>query len=134
LKSTLRTHQKLIKDLAVYEAERFNAMPVKPKYYSLHQTNGLEGDFINVFIKHVKEHEQTLLFLTIGDETFRGQLLVQGPPGPGHLDIVELGQQICERLDGKGNGKNNKFQGKVNNLKNIKECEELIKDYYNVEE
>jgi hypothetical protein len=58
-----------------------------------------------------------------------GQLVLQGPPAA----IAALGQEICQKLDGKGNGKNNKFQAKVGNLKKVKECEEAIKAYFNKE-
>jgi misacylated tRNA(Ala) deacylase len=56
--------------------------------------------------------------------------MLQGP----NEAIAALGQKMCGILDGKGNGKNNKFQAKVNNLKKVKECEHLIKDYFNKEE
>lgn len=38
--------------------------------------------------------------------------------------------RICELLNGKGAGKNNKFQAKVNNMANRQKAEDLIKTYF----
>lgn len=107
-------------------------MPVQPRWYSLHRSDGIEPDFINTFLKSAPTLSDSdkiglgLLFLTAGDESYKGQLILQGRPEV----IAALGFAICQLLEGKGNGKGTRFQGKVNNLKRIAECEKLIQKYF----
>jgi len=45
----------------------------------------------------------------------------------GDPEIVgKLGPQFMEILEGKGNGKEDNFQGKINNLARLQECQELL--------
>lgn len=44
--------------------------------------------------------------------------------------VQELGPKIGEILDGKCNGHGARFQGKVNNLKRLSECEKLLQEYF----
>lgn len=126
LKTTQRTFAKVMKELAVYEAEKVNQMIDQPKYYCLHRTDGIDSDFYTVFIRHLNNKEM-FLFLTSGDETStKGQMLCQGKSE----DVNKLGTRLCALLDGKGNGKNGRFQGKVNNLKQLNECRQAIKEYF----
>lgn len=45
-------------------------------------------------------------------------------------DIAVLADPICAFLDGKGNGKNNRYQAKVTQLNKVKDCEALIKKHF----
>ncbi|XP_049863039.1 alanyl-tRNA editing protein Aarsd1 isoform X1 [Schistocerca gregaria] len=113
-----------LKEIAAYEVEKLKSQEPKPKFFCLHR-NEAEMDFINMFLKLFAD-ESVLLLLTVGE-----------PKGPGHMvlhgeqtAVSALGQQICKLLDGKGAGKGTRFQAKVNNLKNIRAAEKLIKEYF----
>lgn len=137
-KSCQRTLLKCLKEIAVFEADTLRRLlsqsspPPPSRWYSLHRNDGIEPDFINAFLKHAPPIDETandglaLLFLTVGDDSHRGQLVLLGRADA----IATLGPSICERLEGKGNGKGQRFQGKVNNLKRIAECEQMISDYF----
>lgn len=131
-KSGQRTLLKCLKEIAIFEANKLKSLAEQPRWYSLHRTDGIEPDFINTFLKNAPEisvsenNGLALLFLTVGDDTNKGQLVLQG-----RSEVISaLGAVICQTLDGKGNGKGTRFQGKINNLKRIAECEKLIKDYF----
>lgn len=126
LKTTQRTFTKVIKELAVYEADKVKQLPDPPKYYCLHRTDGIDSDFFSVFIRQLGNKEM-FLFLTSGDDTStKGQMLCQGKVE----DVDKLGRTLCELLDGKGNGKNGRFQGKVNNLKKLDDCRKIVSEYF----
>lgn len=97
-------------------------MEPKPKYFSLHNSEAAEfPDFMNCFIKEVNSTE-ILLFLTIGNEKGAGNMVLYGPEEV----VQDCGPKICELLNGKGAGKGNKYQAKVNNLKQRQSCLDLI--------
>lgn len=131
-KTGQRTLQKCLKEIAVYEAEKLKSLQPQPKWYSLHRTDGNELDFINAFLRNAPEIGQNdeglqLLFLTAKEEgSNKGQLVLFGAPKV----INELGPLVCDLLDGKGNGKGQRYQAKVNNLKQIKACEKRIMEFF----
>lgn len=126
LKQKQRTLLKCLKELAIQEAERLNKINPVPKYFFLHRTDGNDNlEFITTFIKNLKVPE-VFLFLTNGDDSGKGQLILQGS----EEIIQKLGQQICTILDGKGNGNKQRFNAKVENLKKIPDCEKLIAKYF----
>lgn len=120
-----------MKEIATFEAEKLKSLPELPRWYSLHREDGIEPDFINAFLRSAPAISDSttglaLCFLTVGDGTGKGHLVLQGQP-----DIISvLGPALCEILDGKGNGKGARFQAKVNNLKRLGECERKIKAYF----
>lgn len=126
LKSYQKTCQHLIKEIALNESKIYQDLNPKPRYYFLHRLDGIEMDFITTFLKNVQSPNETFFFLTVGDDFGKGQMVLQGPSEI----IKDLGTIVCNLLDGKGNGKNNKYQAKVNNLKKIKECENVIVQYF----
>ena len=99
-----------------------------PKYYSLHRSDGVEMDFVNAFLRSVKRKEKILFFITISDaiDSKSGTLILQGNPKA----VEDLSTEIISNLEGKGSCKNGRFQGKALNLKKIKDCEKLIKEYF----
>lgn len=131
-KSSRSAFVKCLKEIAVHEANKLKSLVEKPRWYSLHRNDGIEPDFINTFLKHAPttsdsdDSDLALLFLTVGDDTNKGQLVLQGRSEV----ISDLGPKICEILDGKGNGKGQRFQGKVNNLRRTDECEKIIVQYF----
>ncbi|CAO1415929.1 unnamed protein product [Diamesa serratosioi] len=127
-KSSQKTVQKLSKELATKEAEKYNNDTTVQSYVSLHRNDGVDMDFANTFMRNLKAEKTLFLFITISEviDGKSGSLLLQGDPE----DIKVLGDPICKLLDGKGNGKNNRFQAKVLNLNKIKDCEILIKNHF----
>lgn len=91
----------------------------------------MDSDFINIFLKNAPElNEQglCLLFLTSANENEGKANLVLF----GFADIIaDLGDEICNLLEGKGRGKGQRFQAKINNLKKLSVCEKLITEYFN---
>lgn len=124
-KANLKLVKNLSKELAGYEVEKFQRAEEK-RFYILHRHDGLDVDFLNCFVKMAQAPPNTLLFITLGDDSGKGSFLLQGP-----ADAVEkLGPKLCELLDGKGNGKGGRFQGKVNNLKKCKDCDRLVREFF----
>lgn len=126
LKATQRTFAKVMKELAVYEADKVKQLADPPRYYCLHRSDGIDSDFFSVFVRQLNNKDM-FLFLTSGDETStKGQMLCQGKA----IDVDKLGPILCELMGGKGNGKNGRFQGKVNNLKKLDDCQKAIREYF----
>lgn len=127
-KASQKTVQKLSKELAAKVAEDLNAEPTPRDYFSLHRSDGVDIDFANTFLRSVKADKKMFFFITIADgiDSKSGSLIIQGDPD----DVKSLAEPICETLAGKGNGKNNRYQGKVTQLGKVKECEILIKNHF----
>nr|Q08B09.1 RecName: Full=Alanyl-tRNA editing protein Aarsd1-A; AltName: Full=Alanyl-tRNA synthetase domain-containing protein 1-A [Xenopus laevis]AAI24926.1 Aarsd1-a protein [Xenopus laevis] len=120
VKALQKNNLTLLRDLAVLTAENFKSKADRGKFFSLHRKEG-DNEFMNI-IANVIGTEDTLLFLTIGDEKTSGLFLLAGPPG-----IVEkFGPRVCEILDGKGAGKCGRFQGKANKMSQRAEVEVLL--------
>lgn len=136
IQASQKSNQRLVtfclKELAIAEAEKFKNLDPQPKWYSIHRKDGAETDFNNVFLKNAPEIKNgsngiALYFLTAGEENgTKANLLLFGD----ETVLNDLGTQICDLLDGKGRGKGQRFQAKVNNLKKINECEKLIGKYF----
>uniref|UniRef100_A0A8C8MCW0 Alanyl-transfer RNA synthetases family profile domain-containing protein n=1 Tax=Oncorhynchus tshawytscha TaxID=74940 RepID=A0A8C8MCW0_ONCTS len=85
-----------------------------------------EGDneFMSIIANEIGT-EETLVFLTVGEEKGPGLFLLAGPSGK----VSELGPRVLEMLQGKGAGKNGRFQGKVNSMARRGEVETLIQEH-----
>ncbi|XP_055534833.1 alanyl-tRNA editing protein Aarsd1-A [Wyeomyia smithii] len=125
LKSAQKTSKKLTAELASLEAEKLNKIDPKPRFYAINRLDGNDSDFINVFARLVTLTD-CFLFLTNGDESGKGQLLLLGNP----KDIEQLGDNICKLLEGKGKGKGTRFNAKVSKLSAVAECHKLIEQYF----
>lgn len=131
-KSNQRTLSACLKELAVHEAEKLKAINPPPKWYSLHRKDGMDSDFNSTFLRNAPEIKNgseglALLFLTAADEHGdKGNMILFGD----ERVIAELGDSICSLLDGKGRGKGQRYQAKVNNLKKLPACETLIAEYF----
>lgn len=127
MKSSQKTIQKLSKELAEKLAIELNGVENPDDFYSLHRNDGVDIDFANTFLRVAKPKKTIFFFITIADGNGKsGSLIING----NSEDVSILGPQICELLGGKGNGKNNRFQGKVTQLTKIKDCENLIKKHF----
>lgn len=116
--------------MALHEATTLKAIDPQPKWYALHRKDGMDTDFNSVFLRNAPEIRSDglrLLFLTSTDENGeKGNLILVGD----EQVIADLGDQICNLLDGKGKGKGQRFQAKVNKLKKLAACEKLIAEYF----
>lgn len=128
-----KTLSSCLKELAIHEAAKLKSIDPQPKWFSLHRKDGVDTDFNSTFLKHAPEIKNgsnglSLLFLTSADEIGeKGNMILVGD----ETIIADLGEKVCELLDGKGRGKGQRFQAKVNNLKKISACEKLINEYFN---
>ncbi|XP_017048287.1 alanyl-tRNA editing protein Aarsd1-A [Drosophila ficusphila] len=123
--------QQLLKDFATAEAERLEnlAQKERPKFFALHRRDGIEVDFINTFLRMAPEG--IFYFLTVSEgvsagSSAKGHLVLRGDPET----VEKLGPQFVELLEGKGNGKEGSFQGKINNLARLQDCQELLEAHF----
>lgn len=123
VKSSQKMIVKLLKELAAAEATKTNAST--SKYSFVHRTDGQESEFIAPFLKQITD-KQKLVFVTTADESAKGKFILQG----NEADVAALGPAISQILDGKGNGSKGRYQAKVNNLKKIAECENIIRMHF----
>ncbi|XP_036319145.1 alanyl-tRNA editing protein Aarsd1-B isoform X2 [Rhagoletis pomonella] len=129
LKSSAKAFQKLLKDVAISEAEKIENTPHPyPKYYCLHRKDGIEPDFINTFLRNAPEN--IFYFLTVSENTTnngKGLMVLRGEKE----DVQKFGPLFLELLQGKGNGRETNFQGKFNNGSKIPECNALLEKHFN---
>uniref|UniRef100_A0A667HST0 Threonyl/alanyl tRNA synthetase SAD domain-containing protein n=1 Tax=Lynx canadensis TaxID=61383 RepID=A0A667HST0_LYNCA len=86
---------------------------------TLHRKEG-DSEFMNIIANEIGS-EETLLFLTVGDEKGAGLFLLAGP-----AEAVETWAQV---LEGKGAGKKGRFQGKATKMSRRAEVQALLQDY-----
>ena len=133
-KIAAKAYEKLLKDMAIKEAEQLDLLPRPlPKYYCLHRKYGIEPDFINTFLRHAPE--KIFYFVTTTDNP----LIVGAALAKGHMVLKgeeptvvrELGNRFMELLDGKGNGRDGSFRGKFNKLTKIADCDAVLEQHFN---
>jgi misacylated tRNA(Ala) deacylase len=132
MKSALQSSQKTVarvsKELAVIEAGKVGEISNRD-YYFLHRADGLDQTFVQLFWKNLKlKNKSMFIFVSLCDsvDSQTGNISMQGDP----KDITELKDKVCEILNGKGNGKGERFQAKVSNLNKLKEVEKLVGNYF----
>uniref|UniRef100_A0A1A7XDU8 Alanyl-tRNA synthetase domain containing 1 n=2 Tax=Iconisemion striatum TaxID=60296 RepID=A0A1A7XDU8_9TELE len=118
-----KTNLSLLRDMAVLIAQNFKNDPQRGNFFSLHKKEG-DNEFMNIIANEINT-EETLVFLTVGEEKGAGLFLLAGPGGP----VSDLGPRILELLQGKGAGKNGYFQGKANSLARRGEVEDLLRQH-----
>uniref|UniRef100_U3JDD6 Alanyl-tRNA synthetase domain containing 1 n=1 Tax=Ficedula albicollis TaxID=59894 RepID=U3JDD6_FICAL len=151
LQSSVKLLQKnnlsLLRDIAVLIARDFKNKPASKQLFVLHRYGGIlcsrggfcfflkwffihpyrkEGDseFMNIIANEIGT-EETLLFLTVGDEKEAGLFLLAGP-----VEAVEnLGPRVAELLVGKGAGKRGRFQGKAAKMSRRGEVQALLQEF-----
>nr|KAF6458378.1 prostaglandin E synthase 3 like [Rousettus aegyptiacus] len=113
----------LLRDLAVHIAHSLRTSPDWGGVVTLHRKEG-DSEFMNIIANEIGS-EETLLFLTVGDEKGAGLFLLAGP-----AEAVEtLGPRVAEVLEGKGAGKKGRFQGKATKMSRRAEVQTLLQDY-----
>uniref|UniRef100_A0A8C3PH47 CS domain-containing protein n=5 Tax=Neoaves TaxID=3078114 RepID=A0A8C3PH47_9CHAR len=127
LQSSVKLLQKnnlnLLRDLAVLIAREFKSKPVQNQLFVLHRKEG-DSEFMNIIANEIGT-EETLLFLTVGDEKEAGLFLLAGP-----VEAVEnLGPRVAELLGGKGAGKRGRFQGKATKMSRRGEVQALLQEF-----
>uniref|UniRef100_A0A8C7D5N8 Alanyl-tRNA synthetase domain containing 1 n=1 Tax=Oncorhynchus kisutch TaxID=8019 RepID=A0A8C7D5N8_ONCKI len=113
----------LLRDVAVLIAQNFKSNPERGNFFTLHKKEG-DNEFMSIIANEIGT-EETLVFLTVGEEKGPGLFLLAGPSGK----VSELGPRVLEMLQGKGAGKNGRFQGKVNSMARRGEVETLIQEH-----
>ncbi|KAL2078205.1 hypothetical protein ACEWY4_025890 [Coilia grayii] len=127
LQKTVKRLQKsnltLLRDMAVLIAQNFKSNPERSNIFSLHNKDG-DNEFMNIIANEIG-FENTIIFLTVGEEKGAGMFLLAGP-----TPIIDgLSKQVLELLQGKGAGKNGRLQGKAGSLAKRAEVEALIREH-----
>lgn len=125
LKLLQKANLSLLRDMAVLIAQNFKNNPQRGKFFTLHKKEG-DNEFMNIIANEINtESQDTLVFLTVGEEKGPGLFLLAGPIE----QVSELGPLVLELLQGKGAGKNGRFQGKANSLTRRGEVELLLQQH-----
>lgn len=109
--------------MAVLIAQEFKNNPQRGNIFSFHKKEG-DNEFMNIIANEINI-EETMVFLTVGEEKGPGLFLLAGPSGP----VTDMGPRVLEMLQGKGAGKNGRFQGKAQSLARRGEVEALLQQY-----
>uniref|UniRef100_A0A8C9RCQ5 Alanyl-tRNA synthetase domain containing 1 n=1 Tax=Scleropages formosus TaxID=113540 RepID=A0A8C9RCQ5_SCLFO len=109
VKGLRKSNLNLLRDMAVLIAQNFKSDPNRGNLFCLHRcVKDGDAEFMNIIAKEIGT-EDTILFLTVGEERGAGLFLLAGP-----VDVVDrLGPRVAELLEGKGAGKKGRFQGKT---------------------
>uniref|UniRef100_A0A8C9LB22 Alanyl-transfer RNA synthetases family profile domain-containing protein n=1 Tax=Pavo cristatus TaxID=9049 RepID=A0A8C9LB22_PAVCR len=127
LQSSVKLLQKnnlnLLRDIAVLIARDFKSKPIQSPLFVLHRKEG-DSEFMNIIANEIGK-EETLLFLTVGDEKEAGLFLLAGS-----VEAVEnLGPRVAELLEGKGAGKRGRYQGKATKMSRRGEVQALLQEF-----
>ncbi|NXO03377.1 AASD1 protein, partial [Rhinopomastus cyanomelas] len=127
LQSSVKLLQKnnlnLLRDMAVLIARDFKSRPGQSPLFVLHRKEG-DSEFMNIIANEVGT-EETLLFLTVGDEKEAGLFLLAGPVAA----VESLGPRVAELLEGKGAGKRGRFQGKATRMSRRADVQALLQEF-----
>ncbi|XP_061519948.1 alanyl-tRNA editing protein Aarsd1 [Phycodurus eques] len=125
MKLVQKTNLSLLRDMALLVTHNFKNDPQRGNFFSLHKKGG-DNEFMNIIVNEINT-EETLVFLTVGEEKGPGLFLLAGP----NEQVTEIGPRLLELLQGKGAGKNGRFQGKANSLARRAEVEALLRQHCN---
>uniref|UniRef100_A0A3P8XTS7 Alanyl-transfer RNA synthetases family profile domain-containing protein n=1 Tax=Esox lucius TaxID=8010 RepID=A0A3P8XTS7_ESOLU len=123
VKALQKCNLNLLRDMAVLVAQNFKLNPERGNFFAFHKKEG-DNEFMSIIANEIAT-EETLVFLTVGEEKGPGLFLLAGPS----QKVVELGPRVLEMLEGKGAGKNGRFQGKVNSMARRGEVEALLLEH-----
>ncbi|XP_061765120.1 alanyl-tRNA editing protein Aarsd1 [Nerophis ophidion] len=118
-----KTNLSLLRDMALLIAHNFKNDPQRGSFFSLHKKEG-DNEFMNIIANEINTQD-TLVFLTVGEEKGPGLFLLAGPSE----QVAQTGPRLLELLQGKGAGKNGRFQGKANSLARRGEVEALLQQH-----
>uniref|UniRef100_A0A4W4E041 Alanyl-transfer RNA synthetases family profile domain-containing protein n=1 Tax=Electrophorus electricus TaxID=8005 RepID=A0A4W4E041_ELEEL len=122
MKRLQKSNLTILRNMAVLIAQNFKSQPDRGSFFSLHNKDG-DNEFMNIIANEIG-FQDTVIFLTVGEEKGAGLFLIAGPE-----DIIAaLGPQVSELLQGKGSGKGGRFQGKANSLAKRAEAEALVQE------
>uniref|UniRef100_A0A8C1YH49 Alanyl-tRNA synthetase domain containing 1 n=1 Tax=Cyprinus carpio TaxID=7962 RepID=A0A8C1YH49_CYPCA len=144
LQKTVKRLQKsnliILREMAVLIAQNFKNKPDRGNFFSFHKfisefkssTQNVfallfpdSGDWSVVYTLIAVFVQDTVIFLTVGEEKGAGLFLLAGPENI----VTEVGPRVSELLQGKGAGKAGRYQGKANSLVKRAEAEALLKEH-----
>nr|XP_055031808.1 alanyl-tRNA editing protein Aarsd1 isoform X1 [Misgurnus anguillicaudatus] len=118
-----KSHLTVLREMALLIAQNFKNKPDRGNFFSLHNKDG-DNEFMNIIANEIG-FQETVIFLTVGEEKGAGLFLLAGPENI----VTELGPRVSELLQGKGAGKAGRYQGKSNSLTKRAEAEALLQEY-----
>ncbi|KAL8175746.1 UNVERIFIED_CONTAM: Alanyl-tRNA editing protein Aarsd1 [Gekko kuhli] len=125
LKQLQKNNLSLQRDLAVLVAQQFKSNPAREPVFVLHRKDG-DSEFMNIVANEIGT-EETLLFLSVGDEKASGLFLLAGPTEA----VDTLGPRVAELLEGKGAGKCGRYQGKATRLSRREAVQAILWEFIN---
>ncbi|KAJ7313423.1 hypothetical protein JRQ81_004781 [Phrynocephalus forsythii] len=123
LKQLQKSNLTLLRDFAVLTAQSFKSNGPREPLFVLHRKDG-DSEFMNIIANEIGT-EETLLFLSVGNEKAAGLFLLAGPPET----VEKLGPRVAELLEGKGAGKRGRYQGKASRMSQRTEVEALLRGF-----
>ncbi|KAJ7987714.1 hypothetical protein DPEC_G00329360 [Dallia pectoralis] len=123
VKAVQKSNLILLRDMAILVAQNFKLNPEKGNFFTLHKKEG-DNEFMSIIANEIAT-EETLVFLTVGEDKRPGLFLLAGPS----QKVADLGPRVLEMLQGKGAGKNGRFQGKINSMARRAEVEALLLEH-----
>ncbi|XP_061446645.1 alanyl-tRNA editing protein Aarsd1-like isoform X1 [Rhineura floridana] len=124
LKQLQKNNLNLLRDLAVLTAQSLKKNLAQEPVLVLHRKDG-DSEFMNIIANEIGTGQETLLFLSVGDEKAAGLFLLAGPPET----VEKLGPRVAELLEGKGAGKPGRYQGKATRMNRRAEVEALLRTF-----
>lgn len=122
LKITQKSNSNMLKEIARSEAMIIKNTAPLPPFCFVHRKDG-DVDFVNTFLKEMSDSKMLIVVIT-GDSS--GQLVVTGDAEK----VQIIGKKLCELLDGKGGGKGERFNAKLNSLKQVSQAELFVKSNF----
>uniref|UniRef100_A0A673FWQ9 Alanyl-tRNA editing protein Aarsd1-like n=1 Tax=Sinocyclocheilus rhinocerous TaxID=307959 RepID=A0A673FWQ9_9TELE len=147
LQKTVKRLQKsnliILREMAVLIAQNFKNKPDRGNFFMtqidknskvqsklpknkpccFHSKDG-DNEFMNIIANEIG-FQDTVIFLTVGEEKGAGLFLLAGPENI----VTEVGPRVSELLQGKAAGKAGRYQGKANSLVKRAEAEALLKEH-----
>ena len=124
LKQGQRAARGLLRQLAEAEVERFrsSSAPEAGRFLSVHQPAG-DSEFMSTVVTLLSDPAVLVVVTVGGEDGGPGSLLISGPP----TLVDRVGPKLCQLMDGKGAGKNGRFNAKLASLTRRAEADDVIR-------
>lgn len=124
-KSYQKLCQMLLKDVAILEAEAFNAKAAEEPVFC-HFRKDADADYMNVLVSQIlAENPDCVCMVSVGDDKESGLFTLAGPQ-----DVVsQMGPKLAEILEAKGAATGGRYRGKVNKMGQRNKAEKALMEF-----